>query len=207
MPPNIVCSGFVRFAAAAATPRRSRMWYVSNAWLSDRFARVLARASCLCYFKGVVHFGPTRYFHYKRRRPQRNGQRRNSAIVGGGAGRHERRTSCNCRYLAAAGDRRNSVNAPQRRCAPGGCGTTVLVAYRLATGGRRCVSPRSGEKRVTARGSISGFSAQKQQGPLAALRSPGKSFSVIIHVLNRNTQLATPFIWFCLVWIFYYRPL
>ena len=55
MPQSPVCSGFARSAITAATPRRSGMWCASNsrhAWLSDRFARGLVRASCLCHFKG-----------------------------------------------------------------------------------------------------------------------------------------------------------
>ncbi len=163
---------------------RSGMWCASNprhAWLSDRFARVLARASCLCYFKGAVRFGPTRYFRCKRRRRQRDGQRRNSAIVGGGAGRHERRTSRNCRYLAASCDRRNSPNAHQRRRAPDGRGTAFLAAARLAAAA--AFLPNRGETSnramVNFRVSAPGNNKGRSRGPCSRTCTPRSSRSGI----------------------------
>ncbi|SCZ21272.1 hypothetical protein SAMN02787148_102239 [Burkholderia vietnamiensis] len=93
---------------------RSGMWCASNprhAWLSDRFARGLVRASCLCYFQGVVHFGPTRDLRCKQGWRRRDGRRWNSAIAGVDDCRHERRTSRHCRRLAASRDRRNPRDA------------------------------------------------------------------------------------------------
>lgn len=109
---------------------RSGMWCASNprhAWLSDRFARGLVRASCLCDFQGVVRFGPTRDLRCKRGRRRRDGRRWNSAITILDDGHHERRTSRHCQRLAASCDRRNSRHAPHKRI-PHGTNSIFMCA-------------------------------------------------------------------------------